>query len=181
MSVKIFFCYAHEDEKLLNKLKKHLTFWQRQGLINLWHDREISAGTEWEPEIDKHLDTAGIILLLISPDFMSSEYCYGIEMKKALERHVQGEACVIPIILRRCSWKMATLAKLQVLPKDAIPVVSSEWHDEDEAFHNITEGIRKVAEELVSKSHLYRSDITKKLLMLFMNSSQRSRGNSVSL
>src|SRR5579859_5596146 len=92
MPITIFFCYAREDEALLKKLKTHLRPLQRQGLIDVWHDRDISAGTEWEPEIKLHMDAAQIILLLVSPDFMDSKYCYGIEMKRALERHESGEA-----------------------------------------------------------------------------------------
>ena len=87
MAVKIFFCYAHEDEDLLKKLKMHLKPMQRAGQIDVWHDRDINAGTEWEREISHHLNTAQIILLLISPDFMDSDYCYTIEMQRALERH----------------------------------------------------------------------------------------------
>ena len=87
MAVSIFFCYAHEDEALLNKLKTYLKPLQRQGLIDVWHDRDISAGTEWEQEISERLNEAKIILLLVSPDFMNSDYCYSVEMKRALERH----------------------------------------------------------------------------------------------
>jgi TIR domain-containing protein/3-keto-disaccharide hydrolase len=147
MAVKIFFCYAHEDEALLNKLKARLIPLQRDGLVDvLWHDRDISAGTEWEREIDTHLNSAQIILLLISPDFMASDYCYGKEMKRAMERHESGEARVIPIILRPVNWKMAPFSKLQVLPKDAKPVIS--WHNRDAAFLNVAESIRKVIEQL---------------------------------
>src|SRR5690348_4507212 len=125
MPVKIFICYAHEDELLLNKLKTHLRVLQRQGLIDVWHDREISAGTEWEPEISQHLNIAHIILLLVSPDFMDSDYCYGIELERAMERHQSGEARVIPIILRPVHWTGASFGKLQVLPTDGKPVTSS--------------------------------------------------------
>lgn len=97
MSVKIFFCYAHEDELLLNQLKRQLRPLQRQELIDVWHDRDINAGTEWEQEISQHLNAADIILLLISPDFMDSDYCYCVEMKRAIERNEHGEAHVIPI------------------------------------------------------------------------------------
>src|SRR5947207_3811014 len=112
MPVKIFFCYAHEDESLLNKLKTQLSPLQRQGLINVWHDRDIRAGTEWEQEISKHLNEAEIILLLASPDFMDSDYCYGIEMQRALERQRHGVARVIPVILRHVYWQ-GVLGKLQ--------------------------------------------------------------------
>jgi len=124
MSVSIFFCYAHEDEELLNKLKRHLSPLQRQKLIAVWHDRDISAGTQWEHEISQHLNSAHIILLLVSPDFLYSEYCYGVEMKRALERHQRGEARVIPIILRPVYWQ-GILGTLQALPTDAKSVVSS--------------------------------------------------------
>ena len=150
MPVKIFFCYAREDEPLLNTLKTHLSPLKRKGLIDLWYDREIKAGTQWEKEIDKHLNEANIILLLVSPDFMNSDYCYGIEMQRALERDQRGEARVIPIILRPVYWQEA-LGKLQALPTDAKPIVSSNWQFQDEAFLNVAEGIRTVIEETMSK------------------------------
>ena len=143
MAVKIFICYAHEDETLLNKLKIHLRPLQRQGLIEVWHDRDISAGTEWEQEITEQLNSAQLILLLISPDFMDSNYCYGIEMQRAMERHECGEATVIPVILRPVYWQGAPFSKLQALPTDAKPVISSYWHNWDEAFFDVEEGIRQ--------------------------------------
>src|SRR5712692_7930174 len=141
MPVKIFFCYAHEDEPLLKKLKTHLRPLQRQGLIDVWHDRDISAGTEWEREISQRLNSAQIISLLISPDFMDSDYCYGVEMKRAIERHAQGKARVIPVILRHVYWQGEPLGRLQALPTDARPVTDPLWHNYDIAFYNITEGI----------------------------------------
>ena len=147
MTVEIFFCYAREDEDLRNGLEKQLRALKRQGLIDLWHDREISPGLEWESEIDKHLNTAQIILLLISPDFMDSDYCYSVEMKRAMQRHKRGDARVIPIILRPVYWRGAPFGKLQALPVDAKPVKS--WGDLDEAFFNIAEGIRDVIEKII--------------------------------
>jgi len=147
--VKIFFCYAREDEALLNKLKAHLKPLQRQKLIDFWHDRDISAGTEWEKAIKEQLNTAQIILLLVSPDFMDSEYCYSIEMKRALERREQGEVEVIPIILRHVYWQGEPLGKLQALPADGMPVTDSHWHTLDVAFSSVTLEIKKVAEMLL--------------------------------
>ncbi len=145
MSVKIFFCYAREDELLLNKLKTQLKPLQRQGLIETWHDRDISAGTAWESEINQHLDAAHIILLLISPDFMDSDYCYGTELQRAIQRHERGEASVIPIILRPVHWYIDPLNTLQALPTDAKPV--KNWPDLDDAFYNVVGGIRKVVKK----------------------------------
>ncbi|HYT42829.1 MAG TPA: TIR domain-containing protein, partial [Methylomirabilota bacterium] len=145
-SIEIFFCYAREDEDLRKGLEKQLRALKRQGLIDFWHDREIAPGLEWESEIDKHLNTAQVILLLISPDFMDSDYCYSVEMKRAMQRHELGDARVIPIILRPVYWQGAPFGKLQALPADAKPVKS--WGDLDEAFFNIAEGIRIVVEEL---------------------------------
>lgn len=144
MPVKIFFCYAHEDELLLNKLKSHLSPLQREGLIDVWHDRDISAGAEWEKEIDINLNTAQIILLLISPDFLASDYCYHVEMQRALEQHTIGNAYVIPIILRPVDWNKAPFAQLQPLPTDGKPVTS--WTNPDDAFANVARGIRHIVE-----------------------------------
>jgi TIR domain len=149
MPVTIFFCYAHEDESLLLKLKTHLFPLKRVGLVDIWHDRDISTGTDWEQQIKAQLNTAQIILLLVSPDFMDSDYCYGIEMQRALERHDRGEARVIPIILRPVYWQ-GLLGKIQALPTDAKPVMSSSWQYQDKAFFNVTEGIRKVVEQMTS-------------------------------
>src|SRR5947209_17543230 len=116
--IEIFLCYAREDDALRQGLEKHLRVLRRQGIINLWHDRDISAGTEWEREIDNHLNTARLILLLISPDFLDSDYCYSKEMGRAMERHELGEARVIPIILRHVYWHKTPFGKLQALPTD---------------------------------------------------------------
>ena len=93
--VEIFFCYAHEDEALRQELEKQLRSLRRQGVVDVWHDRQIEAGTNWERAIDLHLNSAQVILLLVSPDFMDSDYCYGTEMKRAMEHHERGEARVI--------------------------------------------------------------------------------------
>ena len=145
-AISICFCYAHEDEKLLDTLKVHLKVLQRQMLIDMWYDRDISAGAEWEQEIDKHLKTADIILLLVSPDFIASDYCYSIEMQQAMERHRRGEAVVIPILLRPVYFEGTPFGKLQVLPTDAKPIMGPDWYSLDIAFYNVAEGIRKSVE-----------------------------------
>ncbi len=149
MSIEIFFCYAREDEALRQRLEKQLKALKRQGFIDIWHDRDISAGTEWEREIDKHLNTADIILLLVSPDFMASDYCYGVEMKQAMERHESGQARVIPVILRPVYWQGAPFGKLQALPTDAKHVTSPIWHNLDEAYFDVAEGIRTAVVKLL--------------------------------
>jgi len=155
--VNVFFCYAREDEILRNELEKQLRILNRQGLILNWHDRMISPGMEWAHEINKRLNTAQIILLLLSPDFMDSDFCYSIEMKRALERHDAGEARVIPIILRAVHWNDAPFSKLQVLPTNGKPVKS--WNDHDEAFLDIARGILRVIKELHASSNATEGDV----------------------
>src|SRR6266699_792219 len=118
MPVKIFFCYARKDKKLRDELEKHLEPLKHSGQITVWHDREIQPGMEWKREIDRHLITSDIVLLLISPNFMNSDYCYNLEMKKALERRKAGKVRVIPIILRPVNWEETPLVELQILPTD---------------------------------------------------------------
>ena len=116
-SSEIFLCYSHKDEKLLKKLETHLSLLQRDKVISIWHDRRIGAGTEWAGAIDEHLNSARIILLLVSADFLASDYCHDVEMERAIERHEAGEARVIPVILRPVDWKGAKFGKLQALPQ----------------------------------------------------------------
>src|SRR6266700_2234102 len=115
--LSVFISYAHEDEPLRQQLEAHLSLLRRQGWIADWHDRQILAGNEWARDIDEHLEMASIILLLISPDFLASDYCYDIEMQRALERHRRGETRVIPIILRPVDWHGAPFGQLQCLPR----------------------------------------------------------------
>ena len=144
--LEVFFSYAHEDEKLRDKLAKQLRLLERQGIIAGWHDRRISAGTELTGQIDSHLEAARVILLLISSDFIASDYCYDVELKRALERHDAGTARVIPVILRPTDWHSAPFGKLLALPRDGKPITT--WANEDEAFLDVARGIRRVAEEL---------------------------------
>ncbi|HEY1353109.1 MAG TPA: toll/interleukin-1 receptor domain-containing protein [Ktedonobacteraceae bacterium] len=125
-SIEVFCCYAHEDRPLLLKFKEHLALLQQQKLITLRADVDIHAGAAWQKEIHLHLATAHIILLLVSSGFLASDYCYSIEMTRAMQRHESGEAQVIPIILRPVDWQGAPFAKLQVLPQDARPIISGE-------------------------------------------------------
>ncbi len=154
-TVEVFFSYSHKDESLRDELANHLAMLKRQDVITGWHDRKIVAGKEWEKEIDEHLNTADIILLLVSSDFLASDYCYDIEVKKAMERHDADDARVIPIILRPVDWKGAPFGRLQALPGDARPV--TDWPNHDQAFLNIAQGIRAALEELVSSriTHLF--------------------------
>jgi len=139
----VFFSYAHQDKRFRDKLEDHLSNLKYRGLIATWHDREIRAGEEWAQQIDIYLNTAHIILLLISSDFMASEYCYSIEMKRAMERHEQMEADVIPILLRPVLYTDAPFAKLQMLPANGKPIV--RWRDRDSAFVDIAYGIETIA------------------------------------
>ena len=142
MAAGLFYSYSHRDEDLRAELEKHLSLLRRSGHISEWHDRRLEPGTEWKGEIDEHLRSAQIILLLISADFLASDYCYDIEMKVALERHDRGEAVVIPVILRPVDWMSAPFARIQGLPKDARPITT--WANRDEAFADVARGIREV-------------------------------------
>ncbi len=144
-ALDLLFSYSHKDEALRDQLETHLSPLKRRGLIRTWHDRKIGAGREWAGQIDDHLETAHIILLLVSPDFTASDYCWDVEVKRALERHEAGQARVIPVVLRPVDWHDTPFAKLQALPKDAKPVVS--WSNPDEAFMDVAKAIRRTIED----------------------------------
>lgn len=144
--IEIFCSYSHKDEELKKELENHLSGMKRQGLITLWSDRQIDPATEWKEEIDSHLESAEVILLLVSADFIASDYCYEKEMMRAMQRHKKGETRTIPIILREVDWKEMPFSSLQALPKDGKAITS--WRDRDKAFAEVTRGIRNVVEQL---------------------------------
>jgi hypothetical protein len=144
-SLNVFVSYSHQDEKIRDELGKHLKILERTGAITSWHDRQIEVGTEWNAQIHQRLDSAQIILLLISPDFMASDYC-NLELKWAMERHEQGNVRVVPIILRPVHWKPAQFEKLQILPQDGKPITT--WANQDEAFLNIVKAIDDMIERM---------------------------------
>src|SRR5947207_219206 len=149
-AIKIFYCYAREDKALRDELDKQLAPLKRLGLVATWHDREILPGIAWKREIDTRLNVADIVLLLVSVYFIHSDYCYGVEMRRALERHKAGEAHVIPVILRPVEWKETPLGDLQALPPEGKPI--TKWRHRDDAFQAVTQGIRDVIEVLRKKS-----------------------------
>lgn len=146
MILEVFISYAHQDQQFRNELDKHLSNLRRQGIISSWSDGDIAPGTEWQRQVINHLDTARIILLLISADFMASDFCYSIEMTRALERHRANEARVLPIILRPTDWKDAPFAALEVLPTGG--KAATRWPTVDDAFENVVEGIRRAIQEM---------------------------------
>lgn len=144
--VTLFISYAHEDEPWRRDLEKHLSALRGEGLVDDWHDRRIAAGTEWDREIHESLDTANIILLLISPDFMASRYIREVEVTRAMQHHEMSTARVIPVLVRPTDWKGAPFSKLQAIPSGPKPV--SEWPDRDAAFADIAAHLRSVCREL---------------------------------
>ena len=140
-----FVSYSQRDERYRQRLDTALAQLRRNELITTWHDRMILPGQEWGREIDKNLDNADIVLLLVSPDFIASEYAYGREMVRALERHESGSAAVIPIILRPCDWKNSPLNSLEALPSKGRAV--SSWSNRDEAWLDVTQGLRRLISE----------------------------------
>ena len=144
--VSIFYSYSHKDESLRDALETHLSILSKKGLIEQWHDRRIIPGQEWKMEIDKNIEKAEVILLLVSPDFMSSDYCYGKELTRAIGKHEENQSIVIPVIIRPVDWSDAPFAKLQALPKDALAVTS--WSNPDEAWLNVAKGIREAIEQI---------------------------------
>ena len=147
---RIFLSYAHADEDLKKELDTHLVPLRRSGKIETWNDRELIIGQEWNKEILEELNKADIILLLISKDFIASQYIWEKELEIAMKRHEKGTAKVVPVIVKNCLWQEMPFAKLQALPKNAKPVMSYE--DRDDAFTEIAMSVKKLVEYMISKS-----------------------------
>lgn len=161
-SIEIFFSYAKKDSQLRDKLADHLSNLKRRQVITAWHDNEISAGTERVTAIEEHLNSADIILLLISADFMASEELWERDVKRAMARHDQKEARVIPVLLRNCDWQGAPFSHLQPLPRDGRAIKT--WSDEDTAFTEVVQDIRKAIEQMTGRSQEVEEVISQPLI-----------------
>jgi hypothetical protein len=146
MPTDIFLSYAHADEGLMNDVRRQLIVFERNGQIRKWYDRQIQLGEDWERRIDSRLRCAKVILLLISPAFIESKYCYNIEMEEALRRHRRKNAVVIPIILRPCAWQKSPIGSLQALPKDGKPI--TQWSDRDQVCLDVANSVMDIVKKL---------------------------------
>lgn len=142
--MRAFISYSHHDEGALKRLHTHLAMLRREGRIDTWFDREILAGSELDTEIAEQLETCELFLLLVSPDFLDSRYCFELEMQRALARHDAGEARVVPIIVEPCDWPATPLRRLKVLPRDGKPV--SEWTNQNNAYLDVVQELRRIFE-----------------------------------
>jgi hypothetical protein len=142
--IKVFYVYSPVDEELRKQIEDQLGLLRQMGLISEWHSEKVIAGTEWAIETRKRWEEAQVILLLVSADFISSNYAVA---KEAVERHQAKTATVVPIILRPVDWEGAVFSKLRVLPDNHTPITS--WTNRDEALLNVAQGIRKVIEKLM--------------------------------
>jgi hypothetical protein len=143
--MKAFISYSHRDSEALNRLHVHLASLRREGRIQEWFDRDILAGDELDEEIAEQLESCELFLLLVSPDFLHSDYCVEKEMARALERHAAREARVIPIIIEPCDWTSSPLRKLKALPRDGKPI--SDWTNPNTAYLNVIQEIRRILDE----------------------------------
>lgn len=144
--LRLFISYSHADEKLRARLDAHLAALRNEGRISTWHDRRVAPGTEWERQIHAELDSADVVLLLISADFLASKYCYDVEMDRALKLHEAGMARVVPVIVRPSDWEGSRFAYLQALPKNSKPVTS--WRNREEAWTDVAKSLRTMLQEL---------------------------------
>lgn len=172
--LKLFYSYSHKDEAFREKLETHLSILRRNGYISEWHDRRISAGSEWEVDINYNLEEADIILLLVSSNFLASDYCYDTETIRALEKHKEKQAIVIPIILSPCLWLESKLSELQSLPRDNRAVTT--FDNEDVAWLEVAEGIldalRSLPEKAPTSAHIDKplsSSESSQLILDFLN------------
>lgn len=145
MTWKVFYSYSHKDAELREKLAAHLAPLTHQKKIVGWCDRQIQPGTDWQSAISEQLESSDLILLLLSRDYLASDYCFGVEVERALARHKRGDAQVVPVLLRPCLWDESVFSELQIIPRNNVSLAS--WRSEDEAFQEVANEIRRLVSQ----------------------------------
>jgi hypothetical protein len=159
-AVSVFISYSHKDEDWREKLGAHLAGLRLDKLVSEWHDRKISPGSPYDDVIKQQLASADIVLLLLSADFINSDYSNDVEIAEAMRRHDAGQAVVIPIVLRACEWTHRPYGGLQCFPRDGKPV--TDWPTHDEAFKAVVIGIRDVARQIIERRSQRQQELEKK-------------------
>lgn len=173
-SVEVFCSYSHKDEALRQEFESHVAIMRRQKLVQIWHDRQILAGDDWSGDIDQHLDSADIVTLLVSSDFLASDYCYEKEMTRAMQREGRKEALVVPIILRPCDWSDAPFGRLQAIPTNARAV--TKWENRDEAWTDVALHLKVTVKEVLRRlQERLRAEVLKTLPRLDADKLSESR------
>lgn len=140
-----FISYSHRDAAALERLHVHLAVLRRDGLIREWFDRDILAGDDLDGKIATKIESSSLFLLIVTPDFLNSDYCVEREMVRALERQEAGEARVVAIIVEPCDWQSTPLRAIKVLPHDGKAV--ADWTNTNSAWLNVVQEIRRAIKE----------------------------------
>jgi predicted nucleotide-binding protein len=143
--LKTYISYSERDNRMKEQLRVHLKALERQGIINVWDDQHIGTGDDWHNQIYDHIEKSDIFVVLLSPDYIASDWCYDVEFKRILERREADGIKVIPVILKKCDWRYI-VRHLQVAPHNGKPI--SEWKSRSDAYMDVVESVRKAAYQL---------------------------------
>jgi hypothetical protein len=141
--LSLFLSYAHADAEIAETLRKHLAPLRHEGIVHDWQDRDIRPGEHWDDEISTQLESADLVVALLSADFVASDYAYSRELRRAFELHQLRELVLVPVIARACLWQNLPIGALQALPDGALPITS--WSDPDAAYVTVVRGIESAA------------------------------------
>lgn len=151
--IRIFISYSHKDEAYRETLETRLKVIGRLIPLDIWHDRRMLAGTKLAEKILEQLTLADVVLLLISPDFMASDYCFSKEMEEALRNYELNQGLPVPIIVRPdATWHLHQIGQHLALPRDGKAI--SKWPDADDAWHDVSEGLRRLLADLAQQRAL---------------------------
>jgi len=144
---KIFISYAHTDAEFKNQFVKFFAVQKRKGEVELWNDQEIAPGTEWKEAIIQNLKAADIIVLLLSPDFLASDFIWDEELPIVDKLFQENKTKVVPILLRDCDWSSTDYGKIQAVPTDPKTLKLTpikNWDDKDNAWKIVLEQVKRL-------------------------------------
>jgi len=140
-TAKVFIAYSHLDVRFRHELEKQLTLLQRKRHLDWWSEHQLAPGDEKNAWLSEAIQKADFILLLISIHFLSDDFCWSQQLEKAIERHDNGEAVVIPVFVRPCAWEDTPIERLEGVPPKGKAI--SNWSDKHEAWTQAARGIQK--------------------------------------
>jgi hypothetical protein len=167
-TINFFISFAEKDGVFRDHLLEQIQVFEKEELNVKFGYAPITPGMEYRKDIEEQLSTCDIILLIISPEYLASKFVTGSAMRRAIERHRAGKACVIPIIARPVDWTSSFLSQLRCLPRNAKPI--TEWRQRDDAYVDVVQGIRAAIESLQAKragNFKWALDVIQSLALVF--------------
>ncbi len=145
---RVFIVYSQKDKKYFNQLQTHLARYEREKLVDIWNDTKIAAGTNWHVEIQKTLAITRIAILLVSADFLASDFLTENILSPLLQSAATGGAIILPVMLNYCVIEDTPLQHFQPFNPPSEPVAAKRSSDRHKVWADLVRYMQTLVKDI---------------------------------